>query len=176
MSVSANTAMSGGHFVPFRMRKRGGGSGTDPVGTLHVNAEVTGDSSSGSVTATITGVKDTFGFPAMWVPTLIAVQDVLASLVNVRIVFGQVGNDRLEATMSTPIIMTAIGGVNMGVLGNSSVLIDSSGVQAAADVLSAIWPTNTDGFLYHLHVYGPVYDGQKLAEADNLPELLAGLR
>lgn len=176
MAVSNNTAMAGGHFVPFRMRKRAGASRTDPVGTLHVNAEVSGDGSGGSATASITGVKDTFGFPALWVPTMIAVQDVLASLVDVRIIFGAVGNDRLEATVSVPVVMTAVGGVNMGVLGNTSILIDSSGVANAGDVLSAVWATNTNTFVYHLHVYGPVYDGQWLAEADNLPELLAGLR
>lgn len=175
MAVVANAFVSAGLFVPFRTAKRGGDNGSDAVGTLSVDANATGAAGGGTVTITINMTKSEFGFRCLWVPTIMVVSDDLAAAEVVEMAFSAGGNERLSTSLTQAQLLVAGGSQNAGNAYDSAVLIDPDQV-VAAEVLRAVWSTNTDTKGYHFHVYGPVFDGELLALNNSIGDLLAGLR
>lgn len=174
MAVVATALVSDGVFTPFRTTKRGGEGGQDPVGTLYVDAGATGAAGGGTVLLTIAMSAVEFGFSLLWVPTLITISDNLAAAEDVQFGWQATGNDRISTFMATTVPMLRAAGINAGQQVQTGMLIDGFGSDLA--IMSVTWDTNTDTKIYHLHVFGPVYDGELLAKGDKIPELLAGLR
>lgn len=178
MAVSSTTSVqSDGLYVPFRNAQRGGPSGSDPVGTLFVNAEATGAAGGGTVTINITMRRQEFGFPIIWVPTYITTLDTLASVGKIVWSYLDTGNERLGASINEAVVAVATGlAINAGVVAERGVAIDPTGETALA-VMSAIWDDNVDTKAYHVHVFGAVFDRQVMALSDgSVHDLLAGIR
>lgn len=161
--------------MPFRTKRRAGDRGVDPVGTLYVDATVTGDSGGGTATIDISMSKEEFGFHAIWVPTIIALSDVLASAVDVRFIWRSNGNERLSSSLQELVTMSTVQSIQFGAATVAKGLIVDPDQVGGDLVFSATWATNTDAFAYHLHVYGLVWDGQVMAARGQVPELMAGL-
>ena len=119
--------------------------------------------------------REEFGFPIIWVPTLIVVEDNLASAENVNVSFRSDGNKRLGSSINQVVVPVTVGTANIGLLDNTTIPIESA-VDSDENILSATWATNTDGKTYHLHVFGPVFDAQVIARAGHVDMLLAGVR
>ncbi len=177
MAVTVSIEAATGLFVPYRTAHRGGPDGSDPVGTLAINAEAVGAAGGGVVNIFIVMNAEEFGFPLIYLPTAIEVSDNLATAEVVYFAYTSDGNDRLQTSWQEAITTVAEGvnSRNLGFVKSTSIPIDSDGVSNRR-VLNAAWPTNTDTKVYHLHTFGPVWDGQLLAKAERLPEMLAGLR
>lgn len=177
MAVVANADVGDGLFVPFRTLIRGGPGGIDPVGTLMVNAEASGAAGGGTVTLNVRMRVQEFGFHAMWVPMYITVHDDLPSAEVVEFTFQNGGNERLSTILVEAIttVRTANASANVGRVQSISVLIDPNSV-AQATILRGVWATNTDGDTYHIHAYGPVFDGEVIARGGGVSQLVAGLR
>lgn len=175
MAISQNRALSDQLFVPWHTATRGG-DGSNPVGTIAVDALATGAAGGGTVTLRLQQSIEQFGFPLVWVPTWIAVTDNLASAEPVQLTLGSTGNRRLNADVSHTILTVADGqGLNNGNLENVTVPIEGRTV-ADGTVITAVWDTNTDTKSYHIHAFGAVFDLQLLAREGQVWPLLAGLR
>lgn len=173
MSVTATSQVAAGLYTPFRGFDREAG----PVGTLSVNAEVTGDASGGSVTAVISMAREEFGFHPIWVPTRVGTRDVLAVAEAVEFTFRGSGNDRLDSDIEEGVLATrVVGALNLAAFVALGVAIEVVSLPAV-QVVQARWATNTNTLLYHLHVYGVLYDGTALArgkEKGKSADLLLG--
>lgn len=175
MAVVATAKVSDGLFVPFRTTSRGGGNGRDPVGTLYVDAGATGAAGGGTVEVNIGMNAEEFGFPILWVPTVVAISDNLAAAEDVLFGWQATGNERTNTFMGIVVAMLRAAAINAGQNVQTGMLLDGFGSTDGA-VMSATWDTNTDTKTYHLHVFGPVWDGQLIAKGGRVPEMLAGLR
>ncbi len=177
MAVSTTTNVEDGLYVPYRTGRRGGEDGSDPVGTLFVNAEATGDATGGTLTVKIKMRSQEFGFPAVWVPTLVVLLDDLAAVETPLFQFASTGQERLSVSVHEAILSVRGGGTsNTAVVDALGVAIDPDLV-AGGDVMIAIWASNTDTKSYHIHAYGPIWDGQLLAMSQGrIPDILAGVR
>lgn len=162
-----------GLYVPYHTGGRGRYSGL--VGMLGMDANATGLAGGGSVTISITASKDAFGFPFTWVPTFIGVDDNLAAAEEVRVSYNGDGNRLLAFSPAQNALSVRSGSQNTGVFSNLAIPIEPDG-EDPVGILTAVWPTNTDTKLYHLHVFGPVYDMQVIARNYEITEMLAGLR
>lgn len=175
MAVSTNVNVRDGIFTPYHQARRTLLNGL--VGTLYVDAGSTGAAGGGTHGINIRMRREEFGFPILWVPTLIGVQDNLASAEVVELTYQGSGNRRLIAGAglreAVTTVATAVGN-NVGQMANVTLPIEGRGPDNA--ILSATWATNTDTKLYHLHVFGPVYDLQVISRLGYLDEVAAGLR
>lgn len=175
MAVLVNREVAAtGLYVPYHQAGRDASNAL--VGSLAVNAEATGDSGGGNVTIQLLMLRSEFGFPQLWVPTLIAAQDNLGTAEPVVFNYLSSGNRRLNANIAEVITMIDGGGTSdFGHVENVSLPLE---VDPGSDrsVLSMKWSTNTDGKIYHMHVVGPVYDLQMLAKDGYIDEMMAGLR
>ncbi len=168
MSVSATIVFATDVlYVPFR------GSGRQySVGTFQVRGSVVGDGSGGTATILLSMVGDELGFPALYVPTLITVQDQLATAEVVRITYVQAGLERVGsggANFVRAITPVTVAATNFGELaGSSPILSVVHGLQAAVNVMSALWATNETGDTYQFLLYGLVYDEQYQARRTDL--------
>ncbi len=174
MAVSTNRDVADGLFTPYHQRQRAEGNGL--VGTLSVNAEATGAAGGGSVTIILRMRRREFGFPILWVPTLIQCQDNLGTPEPVTLNYLSAGNRQLTANLTEVITPIDAGDVqDVGHALNVSMPIE--GNETSIDsILSMKWETNTDTKIYHMHVFGPVYDLQVVARQGYIDELMAGLR
>lgn len=177
MSVTSSTPSESGLYTPFRGFDREAGA----VGTLSVDAEATGDGSGGTVTIVISMKFEQFGFHSLWIPTRVSSLDNLASPEVVEFSFRSSGNDRLAAgDLREAATALATGGANN--VASFSALGVSIEVRSLTNVsvMQVRWTTNTNALLYHLHVFGILYDGEALARgkaAGKAPEqLLGGVR
>lgn len=174
MSVTVNVAAADGLFVPFRTQVRGGGDGSQPVGTLSVDAGAVGDMSGGSIVARITMQRQMFGFPAIWVPTTYSFFDTLAAAEAVLVTI-QSGNERTGSDFVTSILLLRAAGTDAGIISDLVLPLNGeSNVEVAA--VQAVWATNTNVTPYHMHVFGPVYDAQLFAVNGVIPLMVAGVR
>ncbi len=168
MSVTATQLVSGGRYAPYRGASRSHG----PVGTLHVKAIATGDATGGSITLRILTVGDEFGFPMIWVPTLISAHDNLAAAENIRQRIGSGAGRVLSSSLDRDIVMRAgFGSLNYGVLEGASPPLDLEGnlpLESSVIFLQWEWDTNTDTKTYTGNVFGPVYDSQAIAKVAEL--------
>ncbi len=179
MAVDTTLVVSAANsaYVPYHIGQRGGDEGNTPVGTLDVDAEATGAAGGGAVTLRIFLARQVFGFPMMWVPTIVSLLDNLSSAEVAVVRYGVTGNVRMTAGLEQAVTLVANSGTgNAGQTENVTIPIEPS-TDSAQEVLQAIWDTNTDTKVYHMHVFGPVYDLQVLAEnGARVPNLMAGIR
>lgn len=176
MAVTTSVDMATGLFVPWRTAKRGGVDGGDPVGTLSLDASATGAAGGGTVTLTITAVDGSFGFHAIWVPTYIALQDNLAAAESPLFSWRAAGNARLDVNLfQTFLSIRGAGTDDVSVMQNATVPIEPDN-RTATQVMQAIWATNTDTIVYHIHTFGVLFDAELLARAGRIPDILAGVR
>ncbi len=183
MSVSTNVPVNDGSdpgvalYVPFRGFDRSLG----PVGTLDVKAVTVGDGSGGSVAISIQMRKQEFGFHPLWVPTMISVEDTLATAENPEVLFRGLGNERLIDQHCENVVMLAslVGARNCGKVANIGFIIEPD-VVANATVMTCTWATNTNLLLYNIHAYGVIFDGEAMARGkypgSAVSTLLAGVR
>ncbi len=177
MAVSTDTDMANGHYVPFRTERRGGDRGDRPVGTLFADGNAIGAAGGGTVEVGLTMGRQPFGFRIMFVPTIIAVRDNLASLENVNFIYALTNNSRLPAgtNVDENIVPITSGGIQVGRVIGVAFLIEPE-EDAPGLVMRATWATNTDGKAYHLHTYGVVYDAEIMTGYGQVPDLVGGLR
>ncbi len=167
-----------GLYVPFRTAQRGGVDGGDPVGTLSINAEVTGDGTAGTVQIEVVMQKLAFGFHPLWLVTDLTLTDAGAAQVVIA-VFDSRGNERLIGDLSQvgssvagPFTTSIFKATGNGVIIEPSSLLVATG---AHEVMQGLWTTNTNGNIYHVHAFGYVYDAEILARSGRLAGLLGGL-
>lgn len=175
MAVVQTRNVGDGVFVPFRVPKRAGAVGDRPVGTLGVDSEAVGTATGGTVRIQLAMDLQEFGFPIIWVPTVISLSDNLASPIVVT--FGISGSmPRMQANLEEAVVLVATPGLalNVGIVENVSIPMESNA--PGQEVMFAVWGTNTDTKIYHLHAFGPVYDAQVMANEGEVPDLVAGLR
>ncbi len=177
MSISANVAVSGGLYVPFRGFDREAGA----VGTLDVQGATVGDGSGGTVAINIQWNYLEFGFHPIWIPTMISVQDTLAVAELVEVLFRGLGNERIndfhaENVTTTASVFTTR---NLGKVTDLGFPIEppENSKETLRTMLSAGWATNTNALLYELHAFGVIYDAEALARGKvrgRAPDLLLG--
>jgi len=176
MVISVTRSVSTGLYVPFRGVDRT----VSAIGTLSVDATVTGDASAGSVTILITMARDEFGFHPIWIPTrAVAIEDNGASQ-EVLFVYQVSGNERLQGGLSEEITTRVTGdGDNIGNAEFLAVPIEPQGSVPQA-VFSARWQVNNDGSVYELHMFGVLYDAQAMASGkargSRIDTFMAGVR
>lgn len=174
MTVQVTRQVSDGLYVPYHQASRSVGNGL--VGTLFVDAEAVGDSGGGSVSILLQMRREEFGFPLLWVPTLIAVQDNLATAEVVDMVYTAGGNRRALGPIGEAVVtVDGAAGLNRGQMTNVTLPIEGVAL-ATASIMSADWASNVDTKIYHLHVFGPVYDLQLIARDGYIDDMAAGLR
>lgn len=173
MAVVSNNEVEDGLYVPYHQLGRAGPSGL--VGTLHVDATATGAAGGGTVSIVVRMKREEFGFPILWVPTVIALVDNLAAAENAIARYEGAANRRISSTIHQIVTMLQVGTDNIGVVENLTVPIEGiTGVDAA--IFSGVWDTNTDTKIYHVHMFGPVYDLQMIADQGEIDILAAGVR
>ncbi len=175
MSVVGTVDLSAGLYVPFRGVSRE----KSPVGTLSVNGEVTGDAGGGTATINFTATREMFGFHPMLALTRWNTVDQLATIVAVRFILQNEGNERVDEDYSEATLPieqgTDLNSANAAFLG---VPIEPDQV-SATNIATVIWATNEDGDLYHSHMFFLVYDLQALARSPgeaSVDLLVAGIR
>ncbi len=177
MSISTNIVVSDGLYVPFRGFDREAG----PVGTLDVQGQTVGDGSGGTVAINIQWNYEEFGFHGIWVPTMISIQDTLASAIPVEVLFRGLGNERINdfhGEIVTPTASTFTTR-NLGKVTDLAFPLEApqNSRETLRTVITAGWATNTNALLYELHVYGVLYDAESLARGKmrgKAPDLLLG--
>lgn len=174
MAVSVTRSISAGLYTPYHAGV-GRGAVNGLVGTLQLDAEATGAAGGGTVQIAVSMGREAFGFPLMLVPTFVGVQDNLAAAEVVRVDYRLEGNRRLQASVSTTLTTLRSGTNNAGTVENVSIPIEGVAI-AEADILHAVWATNTDTKTYHLHVFAAVFDLQVIAREGLVDLLMAGVR
>jgi len=147
--------------IPGVERRQGG-----PVGTVSADAGANGDSSGGTVTCeiSIANVVD-FGFEALVLPTIVALEDTLSTAIPIRIGVSS-ANRRIGGGNDIRFVVTPVRVVSMqtGFISGPLPAMSING-PAQTTVLRALWETNENGVSYHLHVYGVVYNETEMARA-----------
>ncbi len=177
MAISQNRSVSDGLYVPFRGFDREAG----PVGTLDVQAQATGDGGGGTVAINIQWNYIEFGFHPIWIPTMISVQDTLASAIPVEVLFRGLGNERI-LDFHAEIVVTVASTFttrNLGKVSDMGFTLEAplDAKETLQTVMSAGWATNTNALLYEIHAYGVVYDAEALArgkQKGKAPDVLLG--
>lgn len=177
MTVTETVDVSTGLYVPFRTGRRAGWNGSQPVGTVSLDAEATGDSGGGKVSLSVSMPRFVFGFHPIWMITQIECLDNLAVAEVVFFRYVATGNERLQGNLGEAQLA-----VRHAAAANNVALFTIGGVPiepdqlVAADVVLVEWSTNTDAKTYHLHVFGYLFDAEEIARGDGMiGERLAGL-
>ncbi len=176
MSVSVTRNVSAGLYVPFRGVDRL----VSPVGTLAIDATVTGDASAGTVSIALAMEFDEFGFHPIWIPTRINAIVNNAGVDEVEFTYQPAGNERLSGVLTEEITTrVTVGGDNVGNAVFLAVPIEPD-QKAPADVFTVRWETNTDTKVYHLHLFGVLYDAQAMSQrkdpGSRIDTFMAGVR
>lgn len=160
MSVVVDVSVTAGRFVPFRGVNRA----TGPVASVHVNAEGTGDGSGGSMRINIQMAGLNFGFHSVLVPTRVQVHDNLAAVEVVQLLLASGGNERLTSSLIEHKLTVRSGALNAVDFEHLSVPMEAALTQLTEeDAVSAVWQTNTNAKVYHVHLFAIVYDGEAIA-------------
>ncbi len=175
MSVAADIAINVGLFTPFMQDVRGGAEGKSPVGTLHIDQNVTGDGSGGIAQITMSATRIMFGFRAILAPTLIQAFDDLATPEEVRLQFGVTGNRRIGQGYEDARLAIAASGGNFTQFQPSGIIIESDTI-AALNVLSWTWSTNTNAKVYRGRMFASVFDAELIEAQGSISDFLAGVR
>ncbi len=174
MSVVTVVQMADQLFVPYRGVDRE----SSIVGTISVDINVTGAAGGGTILGQLNMNFIEFGFHPIWVPTRVGGRDNLATAEEILLSYLQAGNERIATDVDEGLLATQINGINRGQFNQLAVPIES--IRAGGLVLQGFWLTNTDAKLYHIHAFGPVYDGEALArgkkKGKSVDNLLAGIR
>ncbi len=164
-------------YVPFRGFDRSLG----PVGTLDVKAVALGDATGGSVAISIRMRKEEFGFHPLWVPTMISIEDNLATVENPEVIFRGLGNERLidEHCENVTMVASLVGSRNCGKVQSIGFIIEPD-QPTPNSIVTCTWATNTDTLAYNVHMYGVIFDGEAMARGKHagsaVSPLLAGVR
>ncbi len=163
-----------GLYVPFRGVARDNG----PVGTLLVQAQVTGDGSGGSASLSLTCPYVLFGFHPLLACTRIHTIDLLTTLQNLRMIFNEAGNERIDHDIQEVVVPVELPPNNQH--GNATVLgVPIEPTRVEGNVLSAAWVTNVDTIDYDIHAFFMVYDLEFLARhpgTGSIDALVSGIR
>lgn len=173
MAVDTTVAVENGLYVPFHQKSRG--DGYTPVGTLFVDGTATGAAGGGTVSLAISMRAQEFGFRLAWVITNLSISDNLSTAEAVEMSYQAGGNRRINGAIVFSAFPVDVGGQNAVLVEPGAVPIEGVN-QTQGDVLKALWATNTDTKLYHMHAFGPVYDLELIALIGRVPDLLAGIR
>lgn len=173
MSVTGTVTVGDSLYVPYRTAKRGGEDGGDPVGTLSIDGEVTGDSGSGLAVINVTSRKFEHGFHPLIVPTLVSINDDLAAAEEVRFSLINTGNERINDNIHE-VQLAVRADVNVARFDRSGFIIEPDSLPGA-NIMSAVWQTNTDTKVYHLHVFCFMFDAELIAASGKLAGVLGGV-
>ncbi len=177
MSVSTTRFVSAiGLYTPFRGFDRE----VSAVGTLSLDAALTGDGTGGTITLSLSMERVEFGFHPILLVTRMSSLDGLATAEQVTVEYSSQGNERLNTDIiETNLPVAGPGSSNIATYSRLGVPIEPN-LAAGGDILIARWTTNTDTIVYHLHVFGVVYDAEAMARGyrpgRRADELLAGIR
>lgn len=172
MAVSTGVAIASGLFIPLPMGERGSGSGL--VGTYFLDAGTTGAAGGGTVTIILQMSREEFGFRILLIPTLIAIQDGLAAVGPVEVQYGA-GNKRISVATRIVVTTVRVNARDIARVPPDGMVLEVDTV-ATSNVLSVIWPTNTDAINYHVHFFAAVYDVEYLEKYGAPDNLLTGVR
>ncbi len=167
------TVAANGLYTPFRGVKRTGG----PVGTVLVSGSVTGDGSGGSASITISSRFLEFGFHPMFAATRIHTVDLSVTLQNVRLLYTEAGNDRINHDIQEGLVPIEVPANNNHA--NATILgIPIEPSLDGGNIIGAAWETNNNGIAYDLHAFMLVYDMEALAREVNgtIDSLVSGIR
>lgn len=174
MAVSGTGELLESAYRPWHTMERGADTGV--VGVVAVNAEVTGAAGGGTATIHVKAPRNLFGFPYALVPTFLSTSDNLATaeVVSVSI---RAGGNRLLSTSLTQAVLPVVssGPSNIAVFEHLAVPIEPD-QEVSTSIIQALWDTNTDTKVYHVHAFFLVFDLQLIARKGRIPDLLAGLR
>lgn len=165
MAVTSTTQLADGNFVSFKGFYRSMG----PVGTFSFIQRDVGDATGGGLSLIMSMARLQFGFHALIVPTIISVQDNLATPEAVELVYGNTNRRVIgvpDAGTSLRDVLVPVAGAsgNTGVYTGSKPILEVSD-ESPVGVLSFVWSTNTDTKIYRVAVYGLVYDGEYQAKS-----------
>lgn len=176
MAITFTLNAEDGEFVPFHTAVRGGPEGMDPVGTLSVDGGGAGDSSGDPTDIQILFRATMFGFRALFIPTQMVVSDNLAAAEVVAVSYVLTGNRRVNGSLLENVVTIAgPQASNVGVAELAGLPIEGTD-EVNRLALQATWSTNTNLKLYHLHVFGPVFDLEVVERHGQISELLSGIR
>ncbi len=166
MSIDTTTTLAtAALYTPFRGVRRSG-----VVGTLHARMGATGDGSGGTVAIQLSMVGDEFGFPLLFVPTLIGAESpnqenpVLTYQAGIERIGGQGGEFER-------VLIHSVGNArNIAERAGSSphISVVFNPDQPAVEVLQVIWATNTTSGSYTVNLYAMCYDQQEMAKMQEL--------
>ncbi len=165
MAVSSTTQLADGNFTSFKGFYRSSG----PVGTFSFIQRDVGDATGGGLSLIMSMGRLQFGFHALIVPTIISIQDNLATPEAVELVYLST-NRRVQAvpdggtSLRDVLVPTAGASGNTGVFTGSKPILEVQDV-GPVNVMNFIWSTNTDTAIYRVSVYGLVYDGEYQAKS-----------
>ncbi len=176
MAVAATRSVGSGLYVPFRGIDRR----VSPVGTLSIDATITGAAGGGTATITIAMAKDEFGFHPIWILTRAYVTEDNNVAQEVLFTYLAAGNERIQGSITEEVTSrVTINGDNVGNAGLLAIPIEPD-QQSQADVFLARWAVNTDTNIYHLHMFGVLYDAQAMAASKEhgarVDTFMAGVR
>jgi len=176
MSVSTARFVASGLYVPFRGIDRE----VSAVGTLAIDATVTGDGSAGTVTIPLAMARIEFGFHPIWIPTRVFATVNLNSAQEVLFVYETSGNERLQGGMSEEVTSrVTINGDNVANASLLSIPIEPN-QEIASNVFSIRWGANNNGDVYELHMFGVLYDAEAMARGKRpgaaVDTFMAGVR
>lgn len=175
MSISTTLKAEDGLYVPFRTGKRGGYLGGDPVGTLSLDSEVTGNATGGTAALLLTMNRDEFGFPIIFVPTFVSTRDNLAAPEVVRLAYVTAGNERISGDIEQHVLpLAGASALNVGNFDSIGIPIEGFGEDLRVGQIT--WSSNVDTKVYHGHWFGYCFDAQLIAREGRIGELLAGIR
>jgi hypothetical protein len=178
VSVTRETLLNPGLFVPLMQRTRGGAGGASPVGTISQEISGTGDGGGGAVYIVLQDVLMSLGFRALYVPTFIAVIDGLGAAGPVEFQWDNAGNHRIQNAMTQVMTTTRVNARNIAQAQTSGVIIEPNSRLAGGTARIALgaWPTNTSGITYRLQYFFAVYDAEDIEKRGSVSDLLAGVR
>ncbi len=175
MTVTDNTELSSGLYVPFR----GTNKVSDPIGSIQLTLSATGDGSAGQVNAHVLANRIEFGFHPILILTLVEAKDNLAATSERFLQYSSVGNERLGSAITIPKVPIAHGSDFIANWSGSELAIpvEPDGL-AGRNIFTVQWATNTNTEVYTCFIFGLLFDAERIAKgvAVHLPDIFYGVR
>ena len=175
MTVTDNTELGTALYVPFRGVSRV----VNPVASINMSLEATGDGSGGSVNAHVLANRIEFGFHPIVILTLVEARDNLAATSQRFLQYSSVGNERLQGAITIPKVPIANGNDFISVWsgGELAVPVEPDGA-AGRNIFTIQWATNTNVEVYRVFIFGLVFDAEAIAREVGvpLPDIFYGVR
>lgn len=163
MVVTVNASIGDGNFQRYQGErdKKDGGA----VGTFSIDMQGVGDSGGGTVTLNLQASRTPFGFRAALVPIAVSVQ-VTTDPGNVFFSYSDNNNFRLDGAANIQYASDLIQVGSEFFLPEQ--VVPRVGIEpvtkVAANVFTVRFTTNTDATVYHLHMFGIVFDRERMAK------------